>query len=316
MVVRQYRPGDSARVQDLWERNPSAEFPLMGLNPGQVGNILRRTERWNIRFILALASAVRRPLFKFLISEEGGSVIGTTMMSFPTKVAYIGGVAVDAAVRRRGHAQELLKECERLGRRYGRRYLVLDVLAENEPAVRLYERLGYKSIRIIRWMSRDLSHAINVPTPGPNYSVQAFEAKMAKRLAQLANADIPASYRLMVSVRPQDVQPSGLSQRIGGGESSTWVLEREHETVGFVRAAVSPAVAAAQVGPLALAGPPDTEAWAGLIRTALSWCAARQAPRAIVSLPEHLDKVLPVLQSEGFTESFRVHTMALDLGAK
>lgn len=313
MVVRTYHTGDSAGVEDLWQRNPSAEFPLMGLNPGQVGNLLRRTERWNVRLILALASAVHRPLFKFLILEEQGKVVGTTMMSFPANVAYIGGVTVDAAFRRRGHAQELLRACETLGRRYGRHHLVLDVLTENEPAIRLYERLGYKKIRSIRWMSRDLSRPLNVPAPAQGYTIQPFQSAMAKRLAHLANADIPPSYRLLVSVRPQDLRLSGLGQRIGGVSSATWVLQREEEIVGFVRAGVSPAIQAAQMGPLALAGPPAPEAWTGLIRTALSWCAAQKAPRAILSLPEHLESVLPVLQSEGFTDSFRVQTMALDL---
>lgn len=316
MGLRLYRPGDSARVEDLWKRNPSAEFPLMGFDPGQVRNILERTERWNIRLILAFASAIRRPLFKFLIFEEEGTVVGTTMMSFAPAVASVGGVTVDTSVRRRGHAQELLKACERLGRRYGRRYLVLDVLAENEPAIRLYEKLGYKTIRDSRWMSRDLSHSIDVPARSQDYRIRALQPSMTRRVAHLANADIPASYRLMVRVRPQDLQPSGLGQRIGGGASSTWVLEREQEILGCVRATVSPALQAAQIGPLVLAGPSDAQAWAGLINTALGWSAARKAPRAILSVPDHLEKVLPILQSEGFTETFRVHTMALDLGAR
>lgn len=316
MGLRQYRPGDGVRVEDLWRRNPSAEAPLIGLDPSQVGNILRRTERWSIRLVLSIASAIHRPLFKLLIFEEDGNVVGTTTMSFAPQVATVGGVVVDAAVRRRGHAQEMLRACERLARRYGRRYLVLDVLAENGPAVRLYEKLGYRPIRTVRWMSRELSEPIGVSAPSPSYRIRSLPPRMAKRLAHLANREIPASYRDLVSLRPGDLRPSRLGQRIGGGAAHGWILERGDAPVGFVRATVSPALQAAQIGPLALAGPLDAESSADLINTALGWCLSGKAPRAILSLPEHLDGCLPVLQAVGFAESGVVRTMALDISAR
>lgn len=316
MFLRPYRPGDAAGVEQLWERNPSAEFPVLGLDPREVRNILRRTEKWNIRFLLALASAVGRPLFRLLITEEEGRVVGTAMITFPPNVGYISGLTVDAAFRRKGYALALLKECERLGRQFRRACLTLDVLTENWPAIRLYEKLGYRTFRDVRWMTRDLSVPVGSLPSDLSYTIQAFRPATARRLSELANNEVPPSHRPMVSVRSQDLRLSRLGQRIGRNESASWVVERERRIVGFAKATISPAVQAAQIEPLVLIGPLDTEAWTGLINTALSWCVARKSPRAILSLPEHLDKALPVLQSEGFTEGLRLHTMALDLGAK
>lgn len=316
MILRRYRLGDSAGVEDLWQRNPSIEFPLMGLNPGEVRNLLQRTERWNIRIILGLARALHRPIFTFLVLEDEGKLVGTTMIAFGPNMGTIGGVTVDAAYRRKGHAQELLRTCERMARQYRRRYLVLNVLSQNEAAIRLYEKLGYRTIRSIRWMSRDLSQPSRAVASSQRWTIRAFRPAMARQLAHLANEDIPASERPMISVRPRDLQPSGLARRIGGADSSAWVLQRDQEVVGFVRATVSPVLQAAEVGPLVLVGRPDTDAWTDLIDTALNWCLARRAPRAILSLPEHLEKALPVVQSEGFAESLRLHTMALDLESK
>lgn len=316
VILRQYRPGDSAGVEDLWQRNPSAEFGLMGLNPGQVRSLLARTERWGIRFVLAVARVLRRPLFDFLILDEGDKVVGTTMVSFAPHSGYISGVTVDAAFRRKGHAQELLRTCEEIARKYRRRYLVLDVLSENEAAIRLYEKLGYRTLRGIRWMARDLTQPLRAAVPGQSFTILPFRPAMRKPLVRLANDGIPSNYRSLVSVRPQDLQPSGLARRIGKADSSAWVVQRNHEIVGFARATVSPVIQAAQIGPLIFAGEAETEAWTGLIDTALAWCVSRQVPRVLLSLPEHLDKALPVLQAEGFAEVFHVNTMALDMEPK
>lgn len=58
--------------------------------------------------------------------------------------AYISDVAVAAPMRRHGIGTALLLKAEEVARGWGKRALVLDVSARNEPAIQLYRRLGYR----------------------------------------------------------------------------------------------------------------------------------------------------------------------------
>jgi len=317
-ILRECRPSDSAGIAELLKRNPTEEFPLLGLDPQQVEGILRRLQRWEIRLILGLSAAIRRPLIKILVLAESGKILGIAMIGFTPEVAQIGGLTVDGSIQRRGHGQELMKACERIGRRYGRSYLTLDVLAGNLPAVGLYQKLGYRTIRDVRWMSRDLRPPF-VDETGyrslRSLRIRAFRPADTKELVALANAAMPAEVRSVVRLRLQDFRAAGLSRRAGQVEAASWVLERENQIAGYVKAFVSPAVEAAQIGPLVLAQPFDNDACSTLVQTALAWCVERRAPRAILALPEHLDELRPTIERGGFTERFRLHTMALPIGA-
>jgi ribosomal protein S18 acetylase RimI-like enzyme len=56
---------------------------------------------------------------------------------------YVADVAVAPAFRRRGVAQAMLRHAEHVARFWGKQALVLDVNAQNDPARRLYDGLGY-----------------------------------------------------------------------------------------------------------------------------------------------------------------------------
>lgn len=66
------------------------------------------------------------------------------------KDVYVSDVAVEEAFRRRGIARAMLYHAEKVARLWGKKALVLDVGAGNEPARRLYLSLGYTEERIRR----------------------------------------------------------------------------------------------------------------------------------------------------------------------
>ena len=73
---------------------------------------------------------------------------------------YVSDVAVATPVRRRGVGQALLQHAERVARTWGKKALVLDVTAQNEPARQLYRRLGYIEQRLrrsllARWLLKE-----------------------------------------------------------------------------------------------------------------------------------------------------------------
>ncbi len=66
------------------------------------------------------------------------------------KDVYVSDVAVERPFRRQGIARTMLYYAEKVARLWGKKALVLDVSARNEPARRLYLSLGYTEERVRR----------------------------------------------------------------------------------------------------------------------------------------------------------------------
>jgi ribosomal protein S18 acetylase RimI-like enzyme len=90
------------------------------------------------------------PPGEYLVAEADGRVLGyirvrpVTRLRENAHVLGIAGLAVDAGARGRGVATALLAAAERLARARGGHKLSLRVLGTNEPALRLYERAGFR----------------------------------------------------------------------------------------------------------------------------------------------------------------------------
>ncbi|KAF6005453.1 hypothetical protein F1559_005040 [Cyanidiococcus yangmingshanensis] len=65
---------------------------------------------------------------------------------WPTRRVYLYNLATDPEYRRRGIAQQLLAECEQQTRAWQHSTLYLHVERDNAPALRLYQRGGYRVI--------------------------------------------------------------------------------------------------------------------------------------------------------------------------
>jgi ribosomal protein S18 acetylase RimI-like enzyme len=89
-------------------------------------------------------------------SDDGQSqVIGTIEVGVrtthyrqpsPYRYAYISNLAVSRDFRRRGVAQQLLVNCERLTKEWGYTELHLHVMGDNTRGRNLYEKLGYEIV--------------------------------------------------------------------------------------------------------------------------------------------------------------------------
>lgn len=309
MTLREYRPGDWVGVADLWRRNPSQESPLLGLDPDAVGAVLRRSEGAGIRALVRLARWFGRPIFAMLIVDLGGRVAGTTLLTFTPEAAYVSGVVVDTSVRRQGHAQAMLRRADEFGRRYHRRGVVLDVLTENAPAIRLYERWGYAPVRDQVWMFRPLGPDHPLPASGGTTRIRPYGKKDGAALAELDNAVMPDGVRQIVPRHKGDFSEPAVARRILESETRSWVAEVGGRPVGFLRATVSRLMQAANLSsPLFSADVPEVVA-RDLLVTALQWIEAEKAPRVLIEVPEHQWRRRPLLDSLGFVEQLRAHTL-------
>jgi GNAT superfamily N-acetyltransferase len=315
MTLREYRKGDWVGVAQLWRRNPSEEFPLLGLDPDGVGTLLRRTEGLGIRFVLGMARLFGRPIVILLIVDIGGRVMGTTLLNFTPEAAYVSGVVVDTSIRRQGHAQEMLHASDDLCRKYHRPYVVLDVLSQNDPAIRLYDRWGYQPLRDQMWLARGLGPEAPVPATSGTTHLRPYAKGDGARIAELDNALMPPEVRKILPRHPRDFQVTGTARRVMQAESAAWVAEIDGRPAGYLQATVSHLMQAANLSsPLIGADTSDVVA-RDLFLTALRWAESQKAPRVLTELPQHQWGRRPLLDSLGFVEHFRVHTLVHRLGA-
>ncbi len=84
----------------------------------------------------------------YLVAEIDGELVGYTGMWLFASEAHIGTLAVDAPYRRRGIGEILMLTLLSQAARFGARYAVLEYRISNEPAARLYRKLGFQLVRI------------------------------------------------------------------------------------------------------------------------------------------------------------------------
>ncbi|HHI00122.1 MAG TPA: ribosomal-protein-alanine N-acetyltransferase [Thermococcus litoralis] len=87
----------------------------------------------------------------FLVAEYNGRIVGYVMGYLrPDREGHIMSIAVDPLYRGNGIGKALMEVViDRLIKR-GARYIGLEVRVSNERAIKLYEKLGFKKMKIIK----------------------------------------------------------------------------------------------------------------------------------------------------------------------
>lgn len=157
----------------LADRTPPYETPLRPL--------LRRAERDDVADLTALEERcfatdrlsrrsfqrlVQRETAALLVAENqpGGDLLGYCLVLFHrgTSLARLYSIAVDPKARGRGLAEHLLAAGERQVAERGKVFLRLEVHTANTPAIRLYERLGYKPFGVYHDYYEDHGDALRL----------------------------------------------------------------------------------------------------------------------------------------------------------
>lgn len=81
----------------------------------------------------------------YLVILADGYIVGCAGYTFNGYEGYINNVVIDSEYRNRGLAALLLKRVLQYGSEAGVTEYTLEVRVSNEPAIRLYEGLGFKS---------------------------------------------------------------------------------------------------------------------------------------------------------------------------
>ena len=101
-------------------------------------------------FISELKLRNTKALVALLSAEEGERVAGYILGRFAADEMEITNLAVHPELRRRGIARALLWHLVERVRSRGIKKIFLEVRENNKPAIRLYEKFGFKKVGIRR----------------------------------------------------------------------------------------------------------------------------------------------------------------------
>ena len=82
----------------------------------------------------------------FLVAERGNEVLGYVGLMHVLDEGYISNVAVSPDCRRQGIGAALIAELTRRAGRLELAFLTLEARASNAPAIRLYEKMGFRQV--------------------------------------------------------------------------------------------------------------------------------------------------------------------------
>ncbi|NAW58579.1 MULTISPECIES: GNAT family N-acetyltransferase/peptidase C39 family protein [unclassified Vibrio] len=98
------------------------------------------------------------------VAEDKGSLAGYALLLFHqgTQLSRLYSIAVKPDFRGRGIAQSLIEQCERAALDQGCITLRLEVREDNTSAIKLYEKLGFKTLRFLVHYYDDLCDGLRM----------------------------------------------------------------------------------------------------------------------------------------------------------
>lgn len=305
-MIRDVRASDAPDLLRFMRDYFPEEQAILGFQPDGFYKVVARVFRWDLRFLLGLMRLFGRRIFRFMVVEEDGHVVATTLLTLPPRAGYISSVAVDSNYRRRGLAKALLEEARVTTRQARRPYLVLDVLADNAPARALYDSLGYRPLREVRMMVCEATGPLpSEPVPG----LRTYTKHDASALVALAQRLLPPEVAEVMPVSAAQFSTTGAVNRALTSESAQWVLDRGHGPEAYIDASRSPAMAAAHVATPILAESVDAPTAAALVRVAVAWCTQRGARRIVCQVPLANARGKAAIEGGGFHEAISTWTL-------
>jgi len=266
---------------------------------------VRRIYRWDARFVLGLLALFGRRIFRFLVIEEDGHLVATTLLTLPARAGFVSMVVVDPAYRRRGLARTLVERARAFSARAGRPYVALDVLEANTPARTLYEALGYRPLRELRRMAWEPDRG--VPTARSPH-VRPFRRADAAPLAEILRRSAPPAVEEVLPVSARSIGGWGVARALLSEEAG-WVVDRGRGPEAYLSVVRSEATTAMHCSAPIVAESTDPNDVAALVGMGLSWCTARGAPRVLAEVAVANARGRAALEGGGFRDALALWTL-------
>lgn len=227
------------------------------------------------------------------LRHRDGRLAGLTMLAIRSERGWCGGFGIVPEFRGRGLSRRLVEALIARARGAGLRTLQLEVITQNDPAIRTYARAGFQHVRDLLILSGSAGRDALGEAPG--WEV----AEVAPLDALCTGADLPQSVpcwqREPVTLLLTDHLTALIACR--GGRVGAVLLSRRDPAGG-------------PVCPLHLAFTDEAAARALLARA----CAGGEPPALFVLNEPEDSPALPLFQSLGLREQRRQHEMRITLG--
>ncbi len=279
---------------------------VTGLDRG-VENQLKILRGRGIWVLFNLLRSFQRAPLRILVGTDGPRIVGTATLLYFPQFGYVAGVATDARARGRGVATAVLAQLHAHAARRGRRWAVLDVEADNETAIRLYRKLGYRDLTDHVWFVGPLPAPPAVPGPS----------------ATEVRSPDPALVSWVDSLRPPDVRSAlpatrGLLSHLEmitnapRPQRRTWTLTSSGGVVGVVRGRYAPWTKTGYLFPYVPATA-DAATRRALLAAVFAAHAALGGERVVVTVPAPADEWDEVLRPLGVERAVVTRTMVRPL---
>lgn len=132
--------------------NQNLNIEIMTMQKGHISKVTEiERESFSVPWSeQAFADALKMENVLFYIAAVHGEVAGYCGIYFAADEGEITNVAVTAAYRRHKIAERLLRKTMAKAREKGAERVFLEVRSRNEPAIRLYQKSGFRQIGMRR----------------------------------------------------------------------------------------------------------------------------------------------------------------------
>ncbi|HKN06240.1 MAG TPA: GNAT family N-acetyltransferase [Thermoplasmata archaeon] len=263
--------------------------------------------RWSIWLLLGLSRLIGRPFVRVYVAVHGTRVVGTGTVFMLSRAGYVGGMATETEYRGRGIASRILALQQVETARRGRDWLVLDVESENDTAIRVYQRAGYREVGRFAWFTRPGLPATIVPLPT---ETRVASIREIEELAPQLDRNRSADYRAALPATERMLSHNEVLVRGIRGQHQTWVQRAPNGSLSAVRAYYIPRTEMGVYFPLAGPPEPEPETLARSFDPATEWLRAHTPRSCLAIVPEPVGAVGAALVRLGFTEVVSTMTMA------
>lgn len=286
----QYKPVVSLAI-DAFERRT-------GIDQNAEATIDQLSRR-SIWFVLRLFRLLGRPFADILVARDGNGIVGTGMVLWLQRVAYVSGMATRPEARGRGIASRILSLLAEQARRRRRPWLALDVDGENDSAQRLYRRAGYQEAGTFTWFTRKRLPS-RAEVPG------SFRPRLVDRpdyadLATKLDASRPTDYRSAFPASERVLHHNEYLVRWGRLEHQTWRVDSPNGGIAVVRACYLRGPDMGVYFLMTTSPEPSTEEVLGGVDAATEWLRSWGPSRSLAMVPEPRGAVAAALEQRGFS---------------
>lgn len=314
-------PPPSLRFGEVGRRDEAAYLKLILSNLGPFDLLLEmdrrapdeigRAFRGGTAFLLGLLRLFHRSPVRFWAARDEDRIVGSTIFALFPGCGYIGAVGTDPAYRKQGIASKLLEMSETEARARGRKWSVLDVEAENLPAVRLYESRGYRLLQRVQWYSLEGAGAPS-PTAVPS-AVHEIGKPELPSVVEWTAAHLPSPMRDPFPPRPQALSGLELTLFTPWMTRRTLAVSREGRPVQYLRTYNSIPENPAFIFLPAYEADVRPDELSELIRAGREGLRAAGVGREMFPLPDSASAAAPVLRTLGFVPKIETLTLGKPL---